>query len=179
MCAAVAAAFAHLGVDEDTAVGVGEGVFLAPAAFFGGAGLVVDERGDAFDVAQGALHGVHFAAVVEGGARRKQRAGTVVFLRLVTDHGEALDAFGLDLTGDALDADHAVVRLAAGHGDHVVVENLVGDVGVRGDGLADGQAAGVEVGAVAEVLEHVRAAGEARVGRPVGAFAAHLDQAGG
>ena len=52
----------------------------------------------------------------------------------------------------------AVVRLAAGHRDRVVVEDLVGDVDAGRDRGADRQIAGVVVGAVAEILEHVRRA---------------------
>jgi hypothetical protein len=46
--------------------------------------------------------------------------------------------------------------LAAGHRHRVVVEQLVGDVHARGDALAHGQDAAVEVGAVAQVGEDVR-----------------------
>ena len=49
------------------------------------------------------------------------------------------------------------MRLAAGHGDRVVVEDLVGDVDAGRDRLADRQQAGMVVGAVAEILEDVRA----------------------
>ena len=73
----------------------------------------------------------------------------------------------------------AVVRLAAGHRDRVVEQDLVGDVGAGRDRGADRQVAGVVVGAVAEVLEHVRALGERRLADPVGALAAHLGEARG
>ena len=53
------------------------------------------------------------------------------------------------------DGQAAVEGLAAGHGDGVVVEDLVGDVDAGCDGGADGEGAGVDVGAVAEVLEDV------------------------
>ena len=71
----------------------------------------------------------------------------------------------------------ALVRLAAGHGDGVVVEDLVGDVDAgRGRG-ADGEIAGMVVGAVAEILEDVVARGERRLADPVRALAAHLGEA--
>ena len=47
------------------------------------------------------------------------------------------------------------MRLPAGHGDRVVVEDLVGDVHFRRHRRADGEDAGVHVGAIAEVGEHV------------------------
>ena len=51
----------------------------------------------------------------------------------------------------------AVHRLAAGHRDGIVVEDLVGDVDAGRDCRADRQQAGMVVGAVAEVLEDVLA----------------------
>ena len=70
----------------------------------------------------------------------------------------------------------AVERLAAGHGDGVVVEDLEGHVDAGRPRGADGQAARVDVGAVAEVLEHVRRLGERRLADPVGALPAHLGE---
>ena len=52
----------------------------------------------------------------------------------------------------------AVVRLPAGHRDRVVEQDLVGHVHAGGDRGADREIAGVIVGAVAEILEHVRRA---------------------
>ena len=72
--------------------------------------------------------------------------------------------------------DVAVVRLAAGHGDGVVVEDLVGDGGVGRDGVADRQIAGMEIGAVAQVLEDVRHVGEVAGADPGRALAAHLGE---
>ncbi len=54
-------------VDEDALVGIGERAALAAAALLGRAGLVVDEHGDALHLAQLALHGVEFAAVMHVG----------------------------------------------------------------------------------------------------------------
>src|SRR5262249_35674132 len=62
--AAIAAAFADQFVDEDALVGIGEGAALAAAAFFGGAGLVVDQHRNAPDVAQLALDEVEIVAVM-------------------------------------------------------------------------------------------------------------------
>ena len=102
-----------------------------------------------------------------------------MFLRLVGDDGDALDAFGAHLMGDHRHGELAVMRLAAGHGDGIVEEDLVGDVDARGDRGADGEQAGVVVGAVAEILENVLALRERRLADPVGAFAAHLRRAFG
>ena len=54
---------------------IGEGVALAAAALFGGAGLVVDQHRDARELAQLALHGVEFVAVMDGDAGRPVGAG--------------------------------------------------------------------------------------------------------
>ena len=100
--AAIAAAFADQFVDEDALVGIGKGAALAAAAFFGGAGLVVEQHRDAFDVAQLALDEIEFVAVMDGGAGREfGLAG--IFVRLVGDDGDALDAFGAHLPGDHVD----------------------------------------------------------------------------
>ena len=69
-----------------------------------------------------------------------------------------------------------VDRLAAGHRDRVVVENLVGDVDAGGDRLPHRQRTGMEERAVAEVLEHVLGFGERRLPRPGDAFAAHVGE---
>jgi hypothetical protein len=77
-----------------------------------------------------------------------------------------LHALAAHLLRDLRHRQRAVDRLAAGHRDRVVVEDLVGDVDAGGDRLADRQRSGVEVRAVAEVLEHVRRVGERRPGPP-------------
>ena len=79
--------------------------------------------------------------------------------------------------GDLRHGQAAVVLLPAGHGDGVVVEDLVGDVDAGGDRGADRQRAGMVVGAVADVLEHVVARRERRLADPVGALAAHMGEA--
>src|SRR5258708_15046126 len=61
---AVAAAFADEVVDEDALRRIRIQSSLAAAALFGGGGLVVDQNGDALDLAQVALKSVQFPAVV-------------------------------------------------------------------------------------------------------------------
>src|SRR5690606_32390168 len=85
-------------------------------------------------------------------------------------------ALAAHLVGDVGHGQGAVHRLAAGHGDGVVVEDLVGDVDAGGDRLADGQRAGMEIGDVTEVLEDVLLLGEGRLARPGDAFAAHVGE---
>ena len=102
-----------------------------------------------------------------------------VLADLVGDDDDALRSFGLHLARDLGHADRAIDRLASGHRDGVVVEQLVGDVGVCGDGLPNRQQARVKVGAVAEVLEDMALGREARVRGPIHTLGAHLDQAAG
>ncbi len=49
----------------------------------------------------------------------------------------------------------AVDMLAACHRGRVVVEDFVGDIGAGGDRLSNRQTAGMEIGAVAEIGEHM------------------------
>ena len=97
-----------------------------------------------------------------------------ILFRLVGHHDHALGALGHHLAGDLRHRQRAIDALAAGHRDRVVVEDLEGDVDAGRDRSPDPKAAGVEIGAVAQVLEHVGARRERRLADPVGALAAHL-----
>ena len=66
--------------------------------------------------------------------------------------------------------------LAAGHGHGAVVEEAVGDVDTGRHRRPHGQRAGVEEGAVAQVLDVVAAAGEGRQADPLGTLAPHLGE---
>src|SRR5690606_13434180 len=88
---AIATALAYGGVDEHALGRVFQLAALAAAAFLGGAGLVVNDHRDALELAQLALHGIQLAAVMETGVGRETGAAGV-FIRLVTDDGDALDA---------------------------------------------------------------------------------------
>ncbi len=97
-----------------------------------------------------------------------------IFIRLVGDQRDFLHALGRDLMRDRLDGEIAFMLLAAGHGDDAVEENLEGDVGLGRDREADGERARMIIGAVAEILEHMRARRERRLADPIGALAAHM-----
>ena len=99
-----------------------------------------------------------------------------IFVRLVGDDDDAARAFGQHLMRDLRHGHRAFHRLAAGHGDRVVVENLVGDIDAGGGGGADRHQAAMGIGAVAEILENVALGGERRLPDPVDAFAAHMGQ---
>ena len=171
----VAAAFADRLVDEHALGGIGEGAALPAAALLCSAGLIVDQDRDALHLAQLALHLVELVAVMEGDTRRPLRADRI-FARLVGHQCDAARAFGINLLADRPGMDVAIMRLTAGHGDGVVVEDLVGDGGVGGDRLANREIAGVEVGAVTQVLEDVRHVGEVRSADPRHALGAHVGE---
>jgi hypothetical protein len=102
-----------------------------------------------------------------------------VFFRFVGDDDDRRHAFGRDLAADHARVERTVELLAAGHGDRVVVQDLVGDVDLGRDRRADRQDARVEVGAVAEVGEHVLLVGERRLADPGRAFRAHVREGRG
>ena len=156
--AAVAAALADQLVDDHALVGIGERAALAAAALLRRAGLVVDQHR--------ARRGFRRARA----ARRRARRGDGC--SMPSGHSVPAGYFsGSSVTmttrlapsaatcaRDLRHREAAVVRLAAGHGDRVVEQDLVGDVGAGGDRGADRHVAGMVVGAVADVLEHVRRA---------------------
>ncbi len=102
--AAVAAALADEFVDQDPLVGIGEGAALAPPAFLRGAGLVVEQHRDAGNRLQFALHGVEVVAMMDRRAGREVGAAGI-FVRLVGDDRDALDAFGAHLPGNLVDGE--------------------------------------------------------------------------
>ena len=73
----------------------------------------------------------------------------------------------------------ALGGLAAGHRHGVVEQQLVGHAGLRRDRLADRQDAGMLVGAVADIGEHVLDVGEAGQADEGRALAAHLGEGAG
>ncbi|KAG0768458.1 hypothetical protein G6F22_017497 [Rhizopus arrhizus] len=103
----------------------------------------------------------------------------LVFLGLVAGDDDARHVLAAQLLADLRHRDRAVHGLPACHRDGVVEEDLVGDVGAGGDGLADRQITRVVVGAFPHVLEDVRHLGVAGQADPVHAFTAHLRQAAG
>ena len=176
--ATIAAALADQLVDDHALVGVRVGAALAPPALLGGAGLVVEQERDAGGRGQFALDGVELVAMVQRRAGRPLRARRI-FAGVVADDGDALHALGRDLPCHLVGREMPFRLLAAGHGDGVVVEQLVGEGNAGGDGPADRERAGMGIGAVAEILEDMAALRERRLADPVGAFAAHLGEAGG
>ena len=124
---AVAAALADEVVDVGEFWRIGQPAALAPPPLFGGAFLRVDQHGDTRNVAQLALDGVEIARA-DGRSRRRESRACRTYRHRRTP-ARCADAVGADLLRDAMDADRPVDRLATGHGDRIVEEDLVGDVG--------------------------------------------------
>ena len=132
---AIAAALAHLRMDEGADGRVGPFAALAQAPPLGRAWLVVEDDRDAFEFAEFALRFVHGVAMAKADALRQRHAG--VALGLVGDQRHLLHPFGGELAKD-LDRRHAALdRLSAGHRDEAVEEDLVGDRHVGRDRLTD------------------------------------------
>ena len=173
LLAAIAAAFAHQRVYEKALIRFSQALFFAHASFFSGADLVVNQHCGAGQFPQFALHAFHVGAVVHRHPFG-QTAAVGVALHVFGHHHHTLHAFGGNLAGHGLHRQLSVHRLTAGHGHGAVVENFVSDIDFGRDGRAYGQRAGVKVGAVAEVGEHVVAFGEMRLPYPRRTFAAHV-----
>jgi len=175
--AAVAAAFAYDFVDEHAPGRIGKLAPFPAAALLGGAGLHIDDRRHAPDLAQLALHGVEIFAGPEGDPRRPVHAGGQRFLP-VHDGDDSADALGGDLARNHRRIERSVHVLAAGHRHGVVVENLVGHADAGGDRGADREQPRVKVRSVADVGENVVTLTEGRLADPGGALTAHVGKGG-
>ncbi|MNY07134.1 hypothetical protein D3C86_1399220 [compost metagenome] len=100
----------------------------------------------------------------------------LILLDIFADHHHTLHAFCNELPADLRHAEAAVHWLAAGHGHGVVVENLVGDLHLGRDGSPNRENAGVEIGSVTEVGEHMLSSGKRCLADPRHAFAPHLTE---
>ena len=171
--AAVAAALANRFIDEGSPRRVRHQSPLAAAAPLSGAGLGVNDHRDPPMGSQRPLQSVQLVAMMNA------VAGLILelappSLRVIRDQGNAPHALSGQLAHQFVHRQVPVDGLATGHGHRLVEEDLVGDVQPRRQGGADGQRAGVEVGAVAQVLKHVRGMAERRLADPGRPFAAHL-----
>ena len=172
---AVAATFANEVVDHDELVRILELAAFAAATFLGCAGLCVDQYRYARDFAQLSLDAIEIATIGDRGARREFGGGEQ--LRLVRNDRDTLDAFGVYRVRDALHRQRTIERLATGHRNGIVEEDLVGNVRARRNRLANGERSRMIERAVAQILEDMLVTVEQRPRNPVDAFAAHLDQA--
>ena len=133
----------------------------------------VDERAAALGIAQLQLHRLQLIAMRDADPG-SGLAEAAIEVRLIGDQRNAFEALGAQLLHDLLNRELSIDGLTPGHGDGVVIENLVGDVDAGGHGCSNRQQAGVEIGAVAKVLEHVFRFGKRRLAEPGRPFTAHL-----
>ena len=70
-------------------------------------------------------------------------------------------------------------RLTTGHGNRIVVQNLVSDVDASGNALADGQDAAVKISTITDVGKHVFFVAEVLLANPRRALTPHLRKANG
>ncbi len=145
--------FADLGVDVGADFRIGQLAALPEPPALGRAGLVVEDDRDALVLAEIALRLVHRVAMAKADAGRQRDAE--IAAGIVDDQRHLPDALGGELGEDLRRRHAAFDRLAAGHRDEAVVEDLVGDRHARRDRLPDRQHAGMGVGAVAEIGEHM------------------------
>ncbi len=184
LVAAVAAALAHPLVDDDPEVGLRHRSSAAGPALLGRALLIVHQRRDALDLREhllgldqpGAVPDQDTPVAVFG--RTAAEVGAVVARRILGRDDDPLDAFEEHVLHDVRHRHLALRVLPAGHRDRAVVEQLERDVHAGSAGGAHGQRAGVEVGAVAEVLHDVVAIDERRHADPLRALVAHRGQPG-
>src|SRR5690606_23344228 len=101
---AVSAALAYQFVDDHAPVRIGIGAALAPPPLLGRAGLVVDENGNALDLAQLSLHRVQLTPVVHRGALGKAHSAPI-FFGFIRNDSDALHALRPHLLGDAIDGE--------------------------------------------------------------------------
>ena len=136
--AAITATLADQIVDEDALVRIGIGAALAATALLGGAGLVIDQHRDTGHRPQFALDRVKLFARADGCALR-EGGNSGIFLRLVGHHRNAFDTLCANLARNVVNLETALMWLATRHRDGVVVEDLVGDVGLGRQGKAQRQ----------------------------------------
>jgi len=125
------------------------------APFFGRAGLLEDNRGDASYLPHATLNRVQLVAMVDRHTGRELGAPFPAQWR-VGHQGNGRDAFRVQLPGDACRIVDAFRWLAARHCNRIVEQDLVGDVGAYRDGRADRQQPRMLVGSISQVLENVR-----------------------
>ena len=174
LSAAIAATLAHRRVDHDASAGIGQLTAFAAAALFRGTDLIVDQDRDAFCLPQRALHG--FKAITPIDRRTCRHDLAAMTPGLLRDDANLAYTLGGKLARDLGNAETAFGGLAAGHGDRIVIKNLVGDGDAGRDRGANGEQPRMRVGAVAQIDEDMPGRGERRLPDPAGAFAAHLGE---
>jgi len=174
----ITATLAHQRIDEHPAGRGGHFAPLAAAAFFGGADLVIDQSGHPLGGAQLLLHGGQILARAQGDAGGKPRHAAVP-AEIVRHHDDPRHTFIRQLAGDLRHGKSVFRMLAAGHGNRVVIQQLVGNIEPHRHGGANGEQAGMVIGAIAQIRENMGHVGKGGDSGPAHALSAHMaSQAG-
>ena len=77
-----------------------------------------------------------------------------IFLVIINDD-QFFNAHRHHFMGDLLGGQPAFIGLPAGHGNSIIEQDFIGDVHPGGQGRANGERAGMVVGAIAKILENM------------------------
>ena len=171
----VSTAFAYQVVDQHANGRIDHGSALASATLFRRTGLVIDDDGATLDFTHFALYLIEQSAVVHLDVGHQ--IGAIVFFWLICHDSNTLSAFCAHALrnlqcGVALRA--LANRLAACHGDCIVVQNFVSDIDASRHALAYRQDAAMEVGAVTNVGKNMLVVDKRLLSYPWRSFATHL-----
>ena len=133
----ITAAFAHGTVDDDPLGRIRILATLPATAFFGGAGLVVNNNGGARCISAFIHHFGQPLTVQHIHARWNFRP-VCIGPHIFSDDPCFLHALGHHLLCDTPDWQISVNRLAACHGDGVIVKNFISDIDLGRDRRANG-----------------------------------------
>ena len=153
---------------------------LAETAGLGRARLVVDHHGDTRDGGEVLLCLDHPVAVpdLHRALRADWHLGAAIGAHIVGGDEHLGDAVSEQRSGDFGNGLAADSVLTAGHGDRAVVEEFVGRVHPRRDRCLDRELAGVEEGAVADVLDEMLTFNERGHADELRPFGSHGGDAG-
>ncbi len=174
---AIAAAFTDIGIDKDPLVRIRKLPAFATASFLGSAGLHINYSRHTLVFAKLLLHQWHLRPLMH--IQSLGKACKVDIFFLIIDKGHIPHSHRLNFATNLIGGQPAIIALTAGHGHRIIIEDFVGDIGFRHQRKPNGLNAGVVIGTVAQVLEHMVAGRERRLADPVRALAPHLGKTNG
>ena len=93
---------------------------------------------------------------------------------VIADQRQTTHTLAPQLVYQVFHFERAINGLAPGHGNGIVIENLVSDVHPGGNRGANSEYARVKIGAIAQVLKYVPGIGKVRLAYPGGTLPTHL-----
>ncbi len=170
--AAITTTFTDLRVHHDTNRRILKLPFFPAPSFFSRTDLFIDKNGSAFDVSQLFFDGNQIVTMINAQALEPGHA--TMFFWIIAHKRDPGDAFTSQLQNHLIDRQGAVNGLATGHGNGIVIQNLISDINSGGYRLADRQQAGMKISAIPQILEYMFRFSEVRLANPGNTFAAHL-----